>query len=69
MPPPISAAPTTAESRHSRLVGTTNERPSRAIDHASRIAPAIENLKAAMRKGGIVSTAIAIARYVEPQTR
>src|SRR5262249_41427109 len=69
IPPPMSAAPTIAESRHSRLDGGENDRPSRAIDHVRRIKPAIETRNAAMRNGGIVSTAIAIARYVEPQIR
>jgi len=68
-PPPRSNAPTMALSRHSRRVGRTNERPSRAIDQAKRMAPANKNRAAAMRNGGIVSTAIAIPRYVEPHTR
>ncbi len=62
IPPPSRSAPTMALSRHSRRLGTTKARPSRAIDHASRIRPASENRTAAIRNGGSVSTAIEIAR-------
>ena len=68
LPPPNSSAPTIALSRHSRRLGRTNERPSRAIDQANRIAPAKKKRAAAIRNGGIVSTAMAIPRYVEPHT-
>ncbi len=63
-----SSAPTIALSRHSRRVGGTKARPSRAIDQASRRSPAERKRTPAIRNGGIVSTAIAIPRYVEPQT-
>ena len=43
IPPPSSRAPTIALSRSSRRVGMTNARPSRAIDHVSRIRPASRN--------------------------
>ncbi len=68
IPPPRSRAPTIALSRHSRRLGAWNERPPRATDQVSRISPASTKRIAAMRNGGIVSTAIAIPRYVEPQT-
>ncbi len=62
IPPPSRSAPTIALSRHSRRVGATNARPSRAIDQVSRIRPARLNRTAAIRNGGIVSTATAIPR-------
>ena len=43
-------------------VGTTNARPSRAIDQASRMSAGDQEPDAAMRNGGIVSTAMAIPR-------
>ncbi len=62
IPPPSSRAPTIALSRHSRADGRLSERRSLAADHVSRTAPAIRNRVAAMRNGGIESTAIAIPR-------
>ena len=62
IPPPSSSAPTMALSRNSRRVGTTNDRPLRAIDQVIRIRPASRNRVAAMRNGGIESTATAIPR-------
>ncbi len=60
------SAPTTVAFRQCSGVG-------RAFDAANpmtdRIAPAIENLTPAMRKGGMVSIAKRIARNVEPQTK
>ena len=62
IPPPSSSAPTIALSRHSRRVGVTKVRPSRATDQIRRTSPAVKNRTAAMTNGGIVSTAIAMPR-------
>ena len=56
------------ESRHSRRVGGTKLPRSRASDQTSRTPPAMVKRIAAMRNGGIVSTATAMPRYVEPHT-
>ena len=52
--------------RHSTSDGHAAPR-SRA--HATRMAPATTNRAPAMRNGGMVSMAMRIARYVEPQMR
>jgi hypothetical protein len=57
IPPPRSIAPTIVLSRHSRRVGGTNSPRDRAIDQVSRTSPASAKRIAAMRNGGIVSTA------------
>lgn len=62
MPPPSSRPPTTMVSRHSRRVGRMRVPPPRAIDQVRRMAPAITNRMAAIRNGGMVSTATAIPR-------
>ena len=62
IPPPSSSAPTIALSRHSRRVGTTKARPSRATDQVRSTRPATRNRTAAMRNGGIESTAMAMPR-------
>ncbi len=62
IPPPSSSAPTIAESRHSRRVGQVSRPRERRTDQPSRIAPAIANRAAAMRNGGMVSTATAMPR-------
>jgi len=65
IPPPSRSAPTMAESRHSRRVGGWNvaapDAP-RSTDQAMRTLPARPNRAAAIRKGGIVSTAIEMPR-------
>jgi hypothetical protein len=68
IPPPRRRAPTTNMSRHSRPDGHAKPRPSRRIDQAKRARPAVRNRVAAMVNGGIVSTAIRMPRYVDPQT-
>ena len=62
MPPPSSSVPTMIVSRHSRRLGATNEPRARRSDQAISTVPAIANRTAAMRNGGIVSTATAIPR-------
>ena len=62
IPPPSRNAPTIALSRHSRRVGATAVQPLRAADQPSRTRPAVTNRIAAITKGGMVSTAIAIPR-------
>ena len=69
IPPPSRSPPTIVESRHSRRVGQTKADRWRASDHDRSTRPASEKRAAAMRNGGRVSTARAIARYVEPHTR
>ena len=62
IPPPSSRPPTISESRHSRRVGHSKSRPPRIRDRPSRITPARTKRVAAMRNGGMVWTATAIAR-------
>ena len=62
MPPPSRSAPTMSESRHSRRVGHSKSPPPRSLDQASRTTPAVTNRVAAIRNGGMVSTATAMAR-------
>ncbi len=62
MPPPSSSAPTMSVSRHSRRLGMTKDPRARNSDQPSRTAPAIAKRTAAIRNGGIVSTAIAMPR-------
>ncbi len=72
IPPNSSAAPTIAESRHSRrfgrrgrsaigTLGSFRIRRAASASQVSRIAPATRNRDAAMRNGGIVSTPSRIA--------
>jgi hypothetical protein len=62
LPIPRRSVPTIAESRHSRAVGSRNDRPDLRISQAKSTAPAIANRIASMRNGGIVSMAIAMPR-------
>ena len=62
IPPPSSSAPTTVMSRHSRRVGATKPRPPRSRVQASSTSPASRNRAPAIRNGGMVSTATAMAR-------
>jgi hypothetical protein len=65
-PPRSRRAPMTAASRHMRPVGRGAPR---ASAHAAIPAPERRKRVLAIRKGGIVSTAKRMARYVEPQMR
>ena len=68
MPPPSSSPPTIVESRSSRRVGQRSAARSRRPTHVRSRRPASPKRAAAMRNGGSVSTATAIARYVDPHT-
>ena len=62
IPPPSRSVPTITVSRHSRRVGATNDPRARSRDQAISTDPAIANRTAAIRNGGMVSTATAMAR-------
>ena len=68
IPPPSSSAPTTVVSRHSRRVGATNPVRAPQADPGEQDGAGQQEPGAAMRNGGMVSTATAMARYVEPHT-
>ena len=68
LPIPSSNPPTMNESRTWRRVGQWRASGWRRRANARRIAPAIANRIVAIRNGGIVSIAIAMPKYVEPQT-
>ena len=62
IPPPRSSAPTIALSRHSRRLGIANEPRARTTEKVRSTSPARAKRVAAMRNGGIVSTATAMPR-------
>src|SRR5215207_2328641 len=64
-PPSKSKVPTIASGFHCFNVGISSPAARRQM---TRIRPEIRNRNPACRKGGTVSTANRIARYVEPQT-
>ena len=68
LPMPRSRPPTIAESMTCRRVGRWRASGWRSRSQAIRRRPAIANRMAAMRNGGIVSIAIRMPKYVEPQT-
>ena len=68
MPPPMRSAPTMKQSRSWVRVGRTSALRRTIATADSITMPAIRNRDAAIRNGGIDSTAIRIPRYVEPQT-
>src|SRR5690606_7385578 len=65
-PMPSSSVPVIAAPNHSFRVG---HRPPRIRSNANSNAPATRNRLPAMSRGGIVSIANRIIRYVEPQNR
>jgi hypothetical protein len=67
-PPRSRKPPMIAASRHSRRPGRGSPGRPRAVARY-RMTPAIRNRIEPIAKGGIVSTATRMARYVEPQTR
>ena len=62
IPPPSRSAPTMLVSRTSRRLGRRNSPRCRSATHPRSTKPASPKRSAAMRNGGIVSTATAIAR-------
>jgi hypothetical protein len=66
LPKPSNRTPRSASAGHERGEGSGSPRAATA---AMRSAPAAVQRNPAMRKGGIVSSAIRIAVYVVPHTR
>ena len=61
-------APITAADNHSRRPGRSAATWPRRTHHAYSSAPATRNRTESMSSGGMVRSATAIARYVDPQT-